>query len=123
MSRLTHNVFAASFAVMIHIVPLVSLADTPGASVRQTLKVHYDDLSLDRPADVKTLYRRITYAAQQVCGQRELTGSHLALTSWYRCYDAAVDQAVDAVASPALSAYYQSLPGHSGPPAPAIARR
>jgi UrcA family protein len=119
MSHLSHAVYGAALAMSL------GLSAGSGASEQHSssMTVHYSDLSLQRPADVKVLYQRIQSAADRVCGQRELTGSHLPLAAWVVCHDKAVSQAVDAVASPALNAYYQSLPGHLPPQAPAVAQR
>jgi UrcA family protein len=123
MSRLTHVLYGAAAALLVIAAPAISHADSATAQQTRSMSVRYDDLTLDHPAGVKTLYHRITVAADKVCGPRELTGSHLALPSYQYCYDAAVSGAVTAVASPALSAYYQSLPSYPGTHAPALARR
>ncbi|MGA8705493.1 MAG: UrcA family protein [Steroidobacteraceae bacterium] len=72
-----------------------------------SVSVRYADLDLSRPADVKVLYQRIGRAANAVCGERELTGSHLPLPSWRRCVADAVDHAVVQLDRPALSAYHR----------------
>lgn len=116
MSRITQTLIAAALAVLLNAVVVVSLAGTPDASLNQrSLTVRYSDLSLDRPADVARLYHRIGVAADSVCGPREITGSHLELPSYRVCFDAAVANAVAAVASPALSAYYRTQLARSHP--------
>jgi UrcA family protein len=107
MSRIAQSLICAALAIVVNVAATVSLAATPSADASQSsLTVHYKDLSLDRPADVATLYHRISYAGDSVCGPRELTGSHVELTTHRACFDAAVSRAVASVASPALSAYY-----------------
>jgi len=112
MSRITQSLLAATLAVLVNVVMAVSLAGTPEETLSRSLTVRYSDLSLDRPADVAQLYHRIGVAAERVCGPRELTGSHFESPQYRACFDAAVSNAVAAVASPALSAYYRTqLPG------------
>ena len=109
MSRITQSLISAALAILVNVAATVSLAATPSADPERTsLTVHYKDLSLDRPADVATLYHRISYAADNACGPREITGSHVELTTYRSCFDAAVSRAVASVASPALSAYYRT---------------
>jgi len=113
MSRITQFLVAGALAVLVNVVAAVALAGTPDATLSdRSLAVRYSDLSLDRPADVAQLYHRIGVAAERVCGPRELTGSHFEPPAYRSCFDAAVSNAVAAVASPALSAYYRrQLPG------------
>ena len=81
-----------------------SLDVAPGQTV--AIAVKYADLDLSRPTDVKRLYHRIRLAADAACGERELTGSHLAQPSWQQCVVQAVDLAVAQVDRPTLTAYH-----------------
>jgi UrcA family protein len=56
---------------------------------------------------VAALYRRIAYAADQVCGPREMTGFHYTSPGYQSCYAHAVAQAIARVDEPQLTAYYQ----------------
>jgi UrcA family protein len=56
---------------------------------------------------VATLYRRISAAAQQVCGARSETGSYAISPGYARCYSAAVKNAVADIDRAPLTAYYQ----------------
>jgi UrcA family protein len=124
MSRITQSLISAALAVLVNALVAVSLAGTPGTSPnQQSVTVHYNDLSLDRPADVARLYRRISYAADNACGPRELTGSHMELTGYRTCFDAAVSHAVASVASPELSAYYRAQLAASHTHATTLAQR
>jgi UrcA family protein len=123
MSRLIQAAYGTALVLFLGIGCAVSHADPASSPSQRSTAVHYNDLSLDRAVDVKTLYRRIETAADRVCGPREVTGSHLPAPSYLPCYDVAVRQAVESVANPALSAYYQSLPGHASIQAPALAQR
>ena len=59
MSRINQSLIAAALAVLVNAVVVVSLAGTPDTTLnRRSLVVHYNDLSLDRAADVTRLYRR-----------------------------------------------------------------
>jgi UrcA family protein len=123
MSRITQSLLAAALAVLVNAVMAVSLAATPDATVSRSLTVRYSDLSLERPADIAQLYHRIRVAADGVCGPREATGSHFELPQYRSCFDAAVSNAVAAVASPALSAYYRKQLPASHAPATTLAQR
>jgi UrcA family protein len=74
--------------------------------VEQT-KVHFGDLNVDHPAGAAELYRRIRNAAESVCGDPQLPGSHMISLSWRSCVEQAVNRAVAAVDRPALTAYYR----------------
>jgi len=107
MSRITQSLICAALAILVNAAVTVSLAATPSAEAEQpSLTVHYNDLSLDRTADVAKLYHRISHAADNVCEPREFTGSHVESTAYRTCFEAAISRAVASVASPALSAYY-----------------
>jgi UrcA family protein len=125
MSRTTQYLVSAALAILINaVVAAVSLAATPAPSPDQhSHTVHYSDLSLDRPADVATLFHRISSAADSDCGPREVTGSHFELTGYRTCFDAAVSHAVASVASPALSAYYRAQVATSHTHATTLAQR
>ena len=74
--------------------------------VNQTT-VHFGDLNIDHTAGAAVLYRRIQRAAERVCGERQLTGSHQVSPSWRRCVAQAVDRAVVAVDRQALTDYHR----------------
>jgi UrcA family protein len=68
-----------------------------------TKKVIFGDLDISKPAGAQVLYRRIVAAAHQVCEVNQfktLTTSHLI----EGCIDRAIDNAVQEVGSPALTA-------------------
>ncbi len=69
--------------------------------------VSYQDLNLSRPADARTLYRRLEHAASEAC-QTEPAGIDLARhQAWVRCYDAALASAVLQVRAPELLAIHK----------------
>jgi UrcA family protein len=69
--------------------------------------VHFGDLNIDQPAGAAVLHGRIQHAAERVCGEPQLTGSHLVSPIWRRCVAQAVDRAVAAVDRPALTDYHR----------------
>ena len=102
MSRITQSLICAALAILVNAAATVSLAATPSADAEQTsLTVRYNDLSLDRASDVAMLYHRISHAADNACGPREFTGSHVESTAYRTCFEAAISRAVASVASPA----------------------
>jgi UrcA family protein len=65
--------------------------------------VSYADLDISKPAGAKALYRRIAAAARKVCTVNSYQGLTM-VTQERICTDKAIDNAVKAVGSPALSA-------------------
>ena len=69
-----------------------------------TRTVSFDDLDLNRPANVATLYRRLTKAAEGVCAPLE--SRNLGLNSKHSvCMTNAVSAAVNKVNVPSLTTY------------------
>ena len=71
------------------------------------ITVHFGDLNINQTAGVTVLYKRIRQAAERVCGEPQLPGSHVVSLDWRRCVAEAIDQAVVSVDRPALTAYYR----------------
>jgi UrcA family protein len=90
---------------------------TPAARDVDQLTVHFGDLNIDQTAGAAVLYRRIQYAAQHVCGEPQLPGSHIVSPYWRKCVAQAVDGAVAAVDRPVLTAYHRvhTTPSDRGP--------
>ena len=88
----------------------VSNAD---AATGHDVTVSYQDLNLSRPADVRTLYKRIENAAASACLDAPPTAELARHLAWQRCYNAAVDSAVMQVRSPELLALYRSQPARA----------
>jgi UrcA family protein len=85
-----------------------ALAAPQAPSARdEQITVHFGDLNLDQTAGAAVLYRRIEHAAERVCGEPQLTGTHQVSPNWRRCVAQAVDRAVVAVDRPALTAYHR----------------
>jgi UrcA family protein len=70
--------------------------------------VDYDDLDISHQQGLETLYSRIQYAAMDVCGYDRL---HKELSRQRRpaaCYHAAVDNAIQQVNQPMLTALHRA---------------
>jgi UrcA family protein len=80
----------------------VSQAATPDDEVPKVV-VSYSDLDLSTPEGARTLYKRISFAAQQVCPyQDERALARVAIN--HACREAAIDRAVNSVHNAQLAA-------------------
>ncbi len=94
-------------------------AAEPAYTVRNEV-IKYQDLDLNTPAGVASLYQRIHGAAKQVCSLAGDDNRDLAAhAEAQKCIAQSVASAVDSIHSGALSAYYQAKLGRS---APSVAR-
>jgi UrcA family protein len=84
---------------------LAKAADEPAPAIT----VRYADLNISQPAGATVLYHRIQTAAREVCPSY-LIGAIGATQEQRACFKKAVDDAVNSVHSPALSALNQSTP-------------
>jgi len=87
--------------------------DSASAADVPQMKVSYADLDLSRPEDVRVLYRRLRYAASEVCQPAPLVelSAHAA---WEQCYRAALERAVVQVNAPQLLALHRAQLGAAG---------
>ena len=103
--------FAAVCVTTLAAALTLGLADQTAAAEPQReweTRVSYADLRIEREADARTLLRRITRAADRVCGEPDISiGRKNAVRA---CRDEAVEGAVRKVRSPMLTAV------HSGDP-------
>jgi UrcA family protein len=106
MSQFAKYALGAAAALFLTAWQGVAVGTSVGAGTA-SIGVSYADLDLNRPTDVKILYRRINLAAEEVCGPRSTTGTNLPLPSWERCVAQAVDATVAKLDRPALSAYHR----------------
>jgi len=83
-----------------------------------TRAVKFADLDLSHAAGVLALYKRIQYAAQEVCEPLISRDLNSIVTS-KRCKEQAIAHAVADVNAPLLTSYYLT----NSPPSPIIARR
>jgi UrcA family protein len=123
MHHLNRIVISAALALLVLGAEGALFAVGAAADEVRSLSVHYADLDLERPADVARLYQRIRLAAEDVCGPRLLTGSHVPQSGYQRCFADAVAQAVARVDRAALSAYHQQRLGTASQHDATIAQR
>jgi UrcA family protein len=80
----------------------VAQAATPADEVPKVV-VSYSDLDLSTPEGARTLYKRISYAAREICPfQDEKALSRVAIN--HACREAAIERAVRSVKSTQLAA-------------------
>ena len=106
ITRNSKNFLAAVAAVCLASVTIVAHADETanGAPART---VHYSDLNINTPAGAALLYKRIHYAAEQVCGDvgsRQLVQAAAAKA----CVNRAVFSSVRSVNNPTLAREYNA---------------
>jgi UrcA family protein len=65
-------------------------------------------LDLNRPSDVAKLYNHLRFAADQVCGPRNITGSYYTWSGYTSCASAAMQNGVAAFNNVSLTQYYQA---------------
>jgi UrcA family protein len=119
MKALKSKMVSVMGAALIMIPALQGVAGESGAPVKKQI-VRYADLDLSAPAGVQMLYGRLKGAARSVCSQ--LDGFSLMEHARYRaCVAEAVEDAVLAVDSPALTEAYLADTGRK--PVSRIARR
>ena len=103
-------------------VTLVVALALPGAVLAQdrqsmdvrTMTVHYADLNIATASGATTLYHRIIGAARNVCGEEGYELDLDARRSWDDCFRSAVNDAVEKVHSPLLTAvHHKSTPSVS----------
>jgi UrcA family protein len=76
-----------------------------------SVTVKFEDLNLNSAAGVKALYKRIHFAAQQVCALPESDINLEVRALELRCSSEAESQAINKVHNNALSAYYAQKTG------------
>jgi UrcA family protein len=81
--------------------------EAPAARDVDQITVRFGDLNIGQTEGAALLYRRIQHAAERVCGEPQLPGSHMVSPFWRRCVAQAVDRAVVAVDRPALTDYHR----------------
>jgi UrcA family protein len=108
MSPSTYTLLATLTASLLLAPSGALLADTPSKpTIDRSVVVYFGDLDLARPRDVARLYRRLETAADQTCGEKEISGTHGALPQYRKCYANAVSKAVADLDRPAVTAYHQ----------------
>jgi UrcA family protein len=78
----------------------------PATDQVPAIVVSYADLDVSKPAGIETLYRRIDYAARQVCAP--LAGRDIRRTFlWRECRSEAMAAAVSTINRPMLTALHE----------------
>jgi UrcA family protein len=113
----TRRLVARRLACSLASLTALALAGSALAQERQdmsvkSMTVHFGDLNMSTTAGATALYQRIRGAARMVCGAEDAYERGLyARLYWHRCYESAVNDAVDKVHSPLLEAVHrQSTP-------------
>jgi UrcA family protein len=78
-------------------------------TLSRSTTVPVGDLNLNSAQGVKALYRRISSAAEQVCGPASMSGSRLVEPDYTACVTRAVTEAFAKIGRPELSAQYARL--------------
>jgi UrcA family protein len=99
-SSFTFRTFALVSAMAV-----LGVSPTLADEASRSMKVSYSDLDLSTQAGAATLYNRIRGAARQVCGYEGVT--YTDHSSWKRCFNGAVGNAVTKVNSPRLTALHE----------------
>jgi UrcA family protein len=96
---------AAPIAMLASVAPAHESADAPAH-----MTVSYADLNLNSDAGIAVLYKRLRYAARQVCGDLDTTNlSRGRITT--DCINNAMSQAVAQINSPTLTGLYAAKTG------------
>lgn len=93
-------------------VAAVTLSGTVLAQGRQ-MTVHYADLNISTASGATTLYHRIVGAARSVCGEEPYEPDIDARRNWNDCFRTAVNDAVESVHSPLLTAVHNKSTPHA----------
>jgi UrcA family protein len=84
---------------------------TYGASAEEpkavSVTVSFGDLDLSKAAGAQTLYKRIKAAARRACGSIDGYTYMKPQSSWRKCYQSAIADAVARVDRPSLTALYK----------------
>jgi UrcA family protein len=114
MSHKAGTVLGSVAATVLSIASPSLYADSALDGIRHSTTVHYADLNLNQPAGVAELYRRITVAANMLCGPRAFTGFYYLLPDSTPCSEKAIASAVARADRPQLTAYYHDHAARSG---------
>jgi len=98
---------AAPLVAMCGLIPALAHAyPFPDDDVR-SVKVHFGDLDLNSPAGAERLYKRLSVAARDVCGEEWDIIDLQQLADIRECRSDAVEDAVTTVDRPMLTAAYE----------------
>lgn len=116
MSHKGGTVLGSFVATVLSIASSTLYADSAVVGMRHSTTVHYADLNLNQAAGIAELYRRITVAANLLCGPRAFTGFYYLLPDFTPCAEKAIASAVARVDNPQLTAYYHEKTARPGSP-------
>lgn len=97
---------AATAALCLSLVGTAS-AETPSTDTQRSLTIAYSDIDLSKSDGPQLLYKRMASAARTVCDQpdpRELRRQ----IAYKACYQKALDEAVQQIGSPELTALHRT---------------
>ena len=108
--RRTFQSFITAFAVFVIGLPLATQAASPSQFEEISVKVKYSDLNINSVEGAKVLYARLQRATRQACNVQSLkiAGSVRNHVMTLKCYEAALDNAVQKVDSDALTSIHNS---------------
>jgi len=96
---------AAPITMLASVAPAHESADAPAH-----MAVSYADLNLNSDAGIAVLYKRLKYAARQVCGDGDTTSLARGRDTTH-CINNAMSEAVARVNSPMLTSLYNAKTG------------
>ena len=100
-----------AFGIAASLFGLALLPTAHAADVPTAVAVHYGDLDLGQPSGARTLYHRLQAAALEACGASEFSlAPYQDAVRRSACYRDGLDNAVQAVNLPAVSALYVGRP-------------
>jgi len=82
---------------------------SPAAADDSGQKVAFEDLDLNQPADVATLYERIQAAARSVCRNDSAPWDGRQASNYQKCFEGAVDLAVRDINNVSLTALHHEF--------------
>ncbi len=101
----------AVFAAELTLAPLVGICAEPVPQVT----VRFADVKLSDPSGIDTIYRRLQWAAHQVCGSEPQARELTLHAAWSRCVGTALDNAVGQVHSTELAVLHSKRSGQRTP--------
>lgn len=105
-SRLLASVIGSGLLASLLVLVVPGAAQANPAEQPPSATVQFKDLNLESRTDTARLYRRIQFAAVEVCKQTAPLGTLAASAAHQLCIRNAIVGAVRAVDAPALTAYY-----------------
>ena len=102
---IARNLFGVAVSVL-SLACAAAYADTPPLNGLQEI-VRFNDLNLDQPRDVARLFKRVSSAADKVCGTHSFAGHYNKLADYEICYKDTVASVVAHIDRPSVTTYFQ----------------